>query len=108
MFKYKLFFSILIFSSLLIVTSTIKNQTREVEKEIDILSKRIFLKEKDLNESFLDYSYVTSPAKIEKKIEHLGNNNYTPVKKSKLFLDLSDFVSLEKKIAVIKQDEKKK
>ena len=60
-----------------------------------------------MNESFLDYSYVTSPAKIE-KIEHLGNNYYTPVKKSKLFLDLSDFVSLEKKIAVIKQDEKKK
>tara|TARA_B100001248_G_scaffold135341_1_gene101623 strand:+ start:3311 stop:3637 length:327 start_codon:yes stop_codon:yes gene_type:complete len=108
MFKYKLFLSIFIFSSLLIFTSIIKNQTRKVEKKIDILTKRIFLKEKDLNESFLDYSYVTSPAKIEKKIEHLGNNYYTPVKKSKIFLDLSDFMSLEKKIAVIKQDEKKK
>ena len=33
MFKLKIFASIIIFSSLLIFTSTVKNETREIEKK---------------------------------------------------------------------------
>ena len=36
MFKLKFFFTILIFSSLLIVTSIIKNQTREIERKFSV------------------------------------------------------------------------
>ncbi len=39
MFSFKLFFSILIFSLLLIGTSIVKNQTRDIEKRIVILGK---------------------------------------------------------------------
>ena len=61
MFKIKIFISIVTFSLLLIITSIIKNQTRELEKKINNLNKIIFLKEIDFNETQLDYTYLTSP-----------------------------------------------
>ena len=68
MFKIKILISITIFSSLLVFTSMIKNQTREIEKKIFNLSKLNIFKEKDLKESQLDFSYLTSPSMIEKKL----------------------------------------
>ena len=56
MLKLKIIVSVLIFSFLLISTSTIKNQTREIEKKIFSLNNKILNKEKDLNESQLDFS----------------------------------------------------
>ena len=44
MLRVKFFFIILIFSVLLIGTSFIKNQTRELEKKIYILSKKNYNK----------------------------------------------------------------
>ena len=76
MFKLKIFFSILIFSFFLIGTSIIKNKTRQLEKNIDLISEKIHLKEKDLNESQLDFSYLVSPSIIEQKINHLDNEEY--------------------------------
>jgi uncharacterized protein with PhoU and TrkA domain len=49
MFKIKIFISIIIFSSFLFGTSIIKNETREIEKKIYKISKKISLKEKDIN-----------------------------------------------------------
>ena len=66
MFKVKIFLSIMVFISLLVCTSVIKNETRDIEKKIYDLVKIIDIKEKDLNESQLDFSYLTSPAVIEK------------------------------------------
>ena len=54
MFRIKIIFSISIFSILLIGTSIIKNQTRQIEKKISNLSSSILIKEKDLNETQLD------------------------------------------------------
>ena len=69
MFRVKIFLSIMVFISPLVCTSVIKNETRDIEKKIYDLVKIIDIKEKDLNESQLDFSYLTSPAVIEKKIE---------------------------------------
>ena len=99
MFKIKIIASIFIFSFLLIGTSIIKNQTREIEKKISSINKIIILKEKDLNESQLDFSYLTSPAKIEKRIEHLDNLQYSPMEFSKIFLNMSSFIDLQNKFA---------
>ena len=85
MFKIKIITSIFIFSFLLIGTSIVKNQTREIEKKISSINKIIMLKEKDLNESQLDFSYLTSPVMIEKKIEHLSQNQYSPMEISRIF-----------------------
>ena len=65
MFKLKILTSIFVFSFFLIGTSIIKNKTREIEK-IHKANNSIFIKEKDLKESQLDYSYLTSPLQIEK------------------------------------------
>ena len=100
MYKIKIIISVLIFSSLLFGTSIIKNQTREIEKKISRIKIIINLKEKDLNDTQLDFSYLTSPFIIEKKIKHLDNKQYFPMEYSKIFLSMSNFLDLHNKIAV--------
>ena len=97
MFRIKIFLSIMVFSFLLIGTSLLKNETREIEKKIITLNKIIFIKEKDINETQLDLYYLTSPSIIEKKIENLDNHNYEPMKFSNIFLSMSDFIDLKNK-----------
>ena len=99
MFKIKIFSSIIIFSILLIVTSIIKNQTRETEKKILSLSKIIKIKEKDLNESQLDFSYLSSPMIIHDKIKLIDNEKYVTMEYSKIFLSISSFLDLQNRLA---------
>ena len=108
MFKFKIFISVTIFSTLLIGTSIIKNQSRDIEKKIYNLSKNIFIKEKDLNESQLEYSYLSSPVMIEKKIEHLDNSKYFPMEYSKIFLSISSFMDFQNKLALQENYNEKK
>ena len=98
MFKLKIFASVVIFAFLLVGTSIIKNKTRELEKKINYLSKEILLKEKDYKESELDFAYLTSPKMIEKKIDHHDRNKYFPMDFSKIFLNLSNFENIKKKL----------
>ena len=100
MFRFKFFISILSFSLLLIGTSIIKNQTREIEKKISILGKVNFNLEKNIHETQLDFSYLTSPSLLEKRIEHLDINQYLPMEHSKIFLKLSNFIDLNNKYAI--------
>ncbi len=100
MFKIKIFVSIIIFSILLIATSIIKNQTRETEKKILNLSKIIKIKEKDLNESQLDFSYLSSPMIIHDKIKLIDNVKYVTMEYSKIFLSMSNFLDLQNKLAI--------
>ena len=97
MFKIKISISLLIFSSLLFGTSVIKNETREIEKNIDQLNKKINFQEKDFNESQLDYFYLTSPSMIEKRIKNLDIEQYLPMEYSKIFLSISNFNNLQNK-----------
>lgn len=109
MFRVKILISVVIFSSLLILTSFIKNQTRIIEKKIFNISKTVNSKENDLSESQLDFFYLTSPSIIEKKIENLDSNQYVPMEYSKIFLSISNFIELENKVAIQgNQNEKKK
>jgi cell division protein FtsL len=79
MFRSKIIISSIIFLILLIFTSIIKNQTRIVEKKLYKLNKKIALKEKDINESQLDFYFLTSPAEVEKKINILEQVIYMPI-----------------------------
>ena len=97
MFRIKILISITIFSSLLVFTSIVKNQTREIEKKIFNISKVNNLKNKDLNESQLDFSYLTSPSMIETKVKELNFIEYFPMEHSRIFLDISSFTDLKKK-----------
>ena len=100
MFKIKIILSVITFSILLIVTSIIKNQTRETEKKILNLSKIIKTKEKDLNESQLDFTYLSSPLIIHDKIKLIDNEKYVTMEYSKIFLSMSSFLDLQNKLVI--------
>ena len=108
MFRIKVLLSILTFSILLIGTSVIKNQTRQIEKKISNISSSILIKEKDLNETQLDLFYLTSPSIIERKIMHLDNTEYFPMEYSKIFLSMSNFLDLQNKYVIQKDENEKK
>ncbi len=98
MFRIKILISIFTFSLLLFGTSIIKNQTRELEKKIVDLNKLIIKQEKDLNETQLDFYYLTSPSMIEKRIKNLDNVKYSHMEYSKIFLEISYFFDLRNKL----------
>ena len=68
MFKTKIIITTTLIITFLILTSTIKNKTRVLEKNIINLNSEIALKEKNINEAQLDFNYLTSPSEIEKWI----------------------------------------
>ena len=108
MFKMKFIISISIFISFLLFTSTIKNKTRVIEKNISNLTTKIFIKINDINETQLDFHYLTSPAEIEKKLSVIGSDNYQPIKYSRIFFDISDFIEIQNKISNLKNIDEKK
>jgi len=107
MFRSKIIIPVVIFLFLLIITSIIKNETRIIEKKLSKLNKQVILKEKDINESELDFYFLSSPAELEKKIKILGNTNYNPIKNSNIFQNLLNFKNFQNKISILnKYDEK--
>jgi hypothetical protein len=88
---------------LLGVTSVIKNQTRVVEKKIQKVEKKLAEIKKDTHETQLDYSYLSSPAYLSKKIEYLAFIEYVPMEFSKIYLSYRDFFDAQKKITILKK-----
>ena len=98
MHKIKISSTIIIFFFLLVGTSVVKNKTRETEKKIINIIEKVSYLEKDVNETELDYSYLTSPMMIEQKIENLDRNNYIIMDRSKIFIDISSFKNINNKL----------
>ena len=108
MSKLRLLISIGIFAFLISVTSAIKNQTRIIEKDIFKMNKRIAILEKDLNETQLDFFYLSSPNNLTKKIKNLDLIDYTPMDFSRIYLSYNDFINFKNKISILdKNDESK-
>ena len=102
MFSLRFVISTAVFVTLLLITSTIKNKTRVIEKNISSLNTKILANINDINEAQLDYHYLTSPAEIEKKLNIIGFDNYQPIKYSKIFFNISDFTQIQNKISNFK------
>ena len=108
MFNSKLFFSLFVFTFLLILTSFIKNQSRILEKQIKGLNSNIIAKEKNISEAEMEFSYLSSPKEIEKKFNSKELEKFEPIKHSNIFYNLHDFYTFEKKLSnLINIDEKK-
>ena len=107
MFKNKFVISVSLFITFLVFTSAIKNKTRVLEKKISNLNTKILLKNKDLNETQLDFYYLTSPAKIEKKLKMIGFDTYKPIKYSNIFFDINDFTKIQNKISNLNRQNEK-
>ena len=108
MFRSKIIICITIFTTFLVLTSTIKNKTRIIEKQIMHLNNKILLKKKDFNEAQLEFYYLTSPAEIEKKLSLIGFSNYQPIKYSNIFFKISDFDNIRNKFSNLKNLNEKK
>ena len=100
MFKNKFIITAVIFIIFLLFTSVIKNETRIIEKQIINLNLKILSKEKDFNEAQLEFYYLSSPKTIEYKLNQIGFYNYQPIAYSKIFINLKDFLNIEKKISI--------
>ena len=103
MLRTKFIISSIIFITFLIITSAVKNETRILEKKITNLSNDILLKRKDINETQLDFYYLSSPKEVEKKLNIIGFNNYSPISNSKIFLNILDFTKINNKISNLKK-----
>jgi hypothetical protein len=99
MSRTKLIMSITIFVTFLLITSAIKNKTRIIEKQILYLNKDILIKEKNVNETELDFFYLTSPAELEKKINLMELNEYKPIQYSNIYFNISDLSKIQNKIS---------
>ena len=106
--KIKIIISVCIFAILLGITSIIKTQTRLVEKRIYKIDIKIAALEKDLHETQLDYSYLSSPKFLSIKIKNLAFIEYLPMDFSRIYLNYSDFNNAEKKITILKYNNVKK
>ena len=107
MFKLNIIISISIFLVLLGVTSFIKNQTRVIEKKIYKIEKKISFIQADLHETQLDYFYLSSPKNLSKKIAAIALIEYLPMDFSRIYLRYLDFNNYQKKISILKKNEKK-
>ena len=108
MFKKKYIICTTLFVAFLIITSFIKNKSRLLEKQITNLNIKIASKEKDINETQLDFYYLSSPVEIEKKLSIMNFKNYTTIEYSKIFLTLSDFTSNQIKFSTLDNLNEKK
>ena len=108
MFNSKFFISVFLFTTFLIITSFIKNQSRILEKKISSLNIKVISKEKDLSETQLDFYYLSSPQEIEKIFIKKNLNDFQPIKYSKIFNKIDDYINIEKKLSnLVNIDEKK-
>ena len=60
--------------------------------------KKIFNLEKELNESQLDFYYLTSPQILQEKNILLTSDKYQHLGISKIYLDYNNFISSQKKL----------
>ena len=108
MSKIKLIVSLCIFSILLGITSFIKNQTRIIEKNIYKIDRKIAVIKKDLHETELDYSYLSSPNNLSERIKDLAFIEYMPMDFSRIYLNYRDFTVSQRKITTLKINNEKK
>ena len=97
----------LIFSSLMIVTSLIKTETRIIEKNIFLLKKEIAKTEDNLHEVQLDYYYLSSPEVIVKSIRSFSNQEYVTMDYSNIYENFQQFLNEKKKTTKFINNEKK-
>ena len=99
---------ILIFTSLFITISIVKNESRSVEKKILINEREIFILEKNLLEASLEFQYLSSPVVLSRKIQKNIDQKYNNLSFSQIYLNIEDFISEQKKItsALVNEEQK--
>ena len=92
MFKQSLILSLTVFFTLMIITSVIKNKTRNLEKEIEKINKEVTFLEKQLSDAEIDYIYLSSPEKLKKYLSTLSKETYLSFDHSRIFFSTEQFL----------------
>ena len=104
MFRKSIIISLSVFFILMIFTSIIKNNTRNIEKNIERLSREVSILEKDLNDSKIDFIYLSSPEKLTKNLSVFDNEKYFIYDRSRIFFSTDEFSKINSQEA--KQNKK--
>tara|TARA_B100001175_G_C19257486_1_gene517761 strand:- start:47 stop:361 length:315 start_codon:yes stop_codon:yes gene_type:complete len=97
MFNRPLILSLSIFLILMVFTSVIKNNTRNIEKNIQKLNIEISILNQDLLNAEIDFIYLSSPEKLEKKLLLLDSQKYFSYDFSRIFLSTKDYINFSSK-----------
>ena len=81
----------------MIFTSVVKNNTRNIEKNIEKLNMEILKLNKELFNAEMDFIYLSSPDKLEKKILSLNRKKYSTYDFSRIFLSTEEFINFSSK-----------
>ena len=92
MFKKSLILSLAVFFTLMIITSVIKNKTRNLEKEIEKINKEVAFLEKQLSDAEIDYIYLSSPKKLKKYLSTFNKEKYLSFDYSRIFFSTEQFL----------------
>jgi len=92
MFKKSLIFSLTVFFTLMIITSLIKNKTRNLEKEIEKINKEVAFLEKELSDAEIDYIYLSGLEKLKKYLSILNKEQYLSFDHSRIFFSTEQFL----------------
>ena len=97
MFNRPLIFSLSVFLFLMIFTSIIKNNTRNIEKNIEKLNTEVSILKNELLNAEMDFIYLSSPDNLEKKILSLNRKKYSTYDFSRIFLSTEEFINFSSK-----------
>ncbi len=92
MFKKSVIISLSVFFILMIFTSIVKNNTRNIEKNIEKLAGEVSVLEKELADASIDFIYLSTPERLRKKLADLTNTKYFSYDYSRIFLSTKDFI----------------
>ena len=82
--KKKYILSIFLFVCGLFLVSLVKNETREVQKDIDILKSAIETIRSELHQSTLDFNIITTPENLQKLVKNNLDTNFISYKRSQI------------------------
>ena len=92
MFKKPLVISLSIFFILMFFTSIVKNSSRNLEKKIHQLNKKIAVLEYEISDAQTDHVYLSSPEKIKNSINYFTDKKYYSFDYSRIFFSTDDFL----------------
>tara|TARA_B100000700_G_C14542489_1_gene622646 strand:+ start:309 stop:650 length:342 start_codon:yes stop_codon:yes gene_type:complete len=93
MFKKSAIISLSVFFILMIFTSVVKNNTRNIEKNIKSLNDDVSILEKELIYAKIDFIYLSSPDKLIQNLSNFGHKKYYSYDHSRIFLSTQDFIN---------------
>ena len=96
MFNRPLLLSLSTFFILMIFISLIKNNTRNIEKNIKQLNTEISILKKDLLNAEIDFIYLSNPENLIQHLE-ISREHYTNFDHSRVFFSINHFMSQDSK-----------